>query len=162
LGTLYPRLLRRRIACPYELAFYGDRLLALLGCASLGRRLSRAVHDDYGRLYVRAPRYCERASGTQSHLSGHHSLFNGRRCRVHASRLFFRRTRDSHGYGVVLLCCRGNPPDLPYSRIVEFSPAWNSTTLSLSHVVPSPLGRHVPGCGWILELFGSGHLRLPY
>ena len=54
LGTFDSGILRGRTAGASGLSFYDDRFLAVLGCASLGRRFSGTLHDHHGRLRFRA------------------------------------------------------------------------------------------------------------
>ena len=53
---------------PAPSQFHHHRLLALLGGASLGRGLPGAVHDDHGRVHLRAARRGGGARGTDGRL----------------------------------------------------------------------------------------------
>src|SRR5262249_2641121 len=54
--AFHSRVLRGGVASAAHVSFYYHGILALLGCAFMGRRFSRTLHDDHGRLHLRAVR----------------------------------------------------------------------------------------------------------
>ena len=99
-----------------ERPLHGDRVLALLGGAPVGRGLPRAVHHGDGRLHVRAARRGARARRPDRRVPGHHPVLVRGRHRHDAPPVLLGRARRAHGAGGVLLGRRGDPADLPDRR----------------------------------------------
>src|SRR5262245_35595402 len=92
-------VLRRGTSREFPSGICDHRFLAFLGCASLGGRLLRTVHDGCRRLYVRSPWNGSHGYGAARYLPGHHSIFHGWRDRHDASPLFQRNSRSPYGSG---------------------------------------------------------------
>ena len=94
-------------------------------------------------------------------LSRYVAVLGGRRDRHDASCVLFRRALYSHGFGRVLLRCRGDSAHALDAGGMELPATRSSAGDQIKDIVPTLLGRDVPGCGRFLEFPGCRDLWLP-
>ena len=94
-------------------------------------------------------------------LSRYVAVLSGWRDRHDASRVLFGRALYSHGFGRVLLRCRGDSAHALDAGGMELPATRSSAGDQIKDIVPTLLGRDVPGCGRFLEFPGCRDLWLP-